>query len=1145
MNEMKSSKDLLQIIEHAVGMMQKHDIRKGSMTAEKLLLAALDLYGDPTYRESNPDIAELLKIRLQAGDIRNCQNAKDKLLFYISASTASYLDSLYMSKIQKKAVEAAQKAAQEELSAKLLLTCIFDEPSETIRQLMKESEEGGDVSDHSETLDVTDLFENLFGEDSSASSENTEKDPGEVETGNETETRRDQLAEVVAKTQRVRDELLKRIYGQNHAVDVFASGYFQSELVALTDKERFKPKATYLLAGPPGVGKTYLAENAARILGLPFMRFDMSEYADHYTVQELSGTDGSYKNAKEGSLTSFVAKNPKSILLFDEIEKADGSVINLFLQILDAGRLRDNFTDNTVSFKDSVLVFTTNAGKQLYENDDSGDFSHVSRKVILDALGKDINPKTDQPFFPAAICSRFASGNVVMMNRIKAHDLCTIVRNEICNLSKRYEESFGIHFDIDERVYMALLFSLGGNVDARTARSRAVSFFNDELYELFRLISSPDIGRIETIHIGLTPESEVKEVRSLFEANEPQTALLFGGRTDPDCGDLLRVLKTASLTDARDALGQNPPAFSVLDPGVGMDRESSYLNIEDIRSDSRELLRILLEEHGEIPVYLLDGGELSVHSEQRISYLNQGVRGFLDGAANLAEQLKNIAAEMHLQHSMNELARANKLVTFETAQALNGPEAVIRLFDFRMSTAVNAEDSENILSNLSRPNVRFEDVIGAEDAKEELQYFVRYLKNPKSFAETGVQAPKGILLYGPPGTGKTMLAKALATESGATFIAAEGNQFLQRYVGEGPARVHELFRVARRYAPSILFVDEIDAIAMERNGSDHTNITGDILTAFLAEMDGFKNDPTRPVFVLAATNFEVEPGSLKSLDAALMRRFDRRIMIDLPNREERIRYLRLRMLKQPSLELSEEKLASIGVRSTGMSLAALESVIELALRTSIREGKNTVTDEVFDEAFETFNSGERKSWDAKLLERVARHEAGHAYLCWKSGETPSYLTVVARSNHGGYMQHDDSEGKAIYTKEELLARIRTALGGRAAEIVYYGEEDGVTTGASGDFETATSLARQMICSYGMDESFGLAAVDAQSARMGEASSEVRRTVNAILAEEMGNAVSLIREGKDRIDRLVGVLMEKNHLAGAEIEAVLNTKVINL
>ena len=1138
MNEMKSSKDLLRMIEHAVELMQTHEIRKGSMTAEKLLLSALDLFEDPTYRESNPEIVELLKTRLKAGDFRNCKNAKDKLLLYISASTASYLDSLYMSKIQKKAVEAAQKEAQEELSARLLLTCIFDDPSETIQQIINDNENTDTVASQNETLDVTDLFENLFGDDSSASSENTEEDLTEVEAGNETGASRDQLAEVVANTQRVRDELLKTIYGQNHAVEVFASGYFQAELVSLTDKERYRPKATFLLAGPPGVGKTYLAETAARILGLPFMRFDMSEYTDHYTAQELSGTDGSFKNAKEGSLTSFVTKNPKSILLFDEIEKADGTVINLFLQILDAGRLRDNFTDKTVSFKDAVLVFTTNAGKQLYENDDSGDFSHVSRKVILDALGKDINPRTEQPFFPAAICSRFASGNVVMMNRIKAHHLCTIVRNEISRLAKQYEETFGIHFDIDERVYMALLFGLGGNADARTARSRAVSFFNDELYELFRLISSSDLGSIETIHIGLIPESEEQEVRSLFEANEQQTALLFGGTTVSDSEEKLRVLCTSSLTEACDVLKDNPPVFTVLYPDVEMDLESTYLNMEDIRSDSRELLRFLLEEHGDIPVYLLDRGDFSIRSEQKISYLNQGVRGFLEEEGNLAEQFKRIAAEIYLQHSMNELARANKLVTFETAQILNVSEAAIRLFDFRMVTAVNAEDSENILSNLSRPNVRFEDVIGAEDAKAELQYFVRYLKNPKTFAATGVQAPKGILLYGPPGTGKTMLAKALATESGATFIAAEGNQFLQRYVGEGPAKVHELFRIARRYAPSILFVDEIDAIAMERNGSDHTNITGDILTAFLAEMDGFKNDPTRPIFVLAATNFEVEPGSSKSLDAALMRRFDRRIIIDLPNREERIRYLRLRMAKQPSLTLSEEKLAGIGVRSTGMSLAALESVIELALRTAIREGKIVVTDEIFDEAFETFNSGERKSWNTDLLERVARHEAGHAYLCWKSGETPSYLTVVARSNHGGYMQHDDSEGKAIYTKEELLARIRTALGGRAAEIVYYGEEDGVTTGASGDFETATSLARQMICSYGMDESFGLAAVDAQSARMGEASSEVRKAVNAILTEQMEKAVALICEGKPQIDQLVVRLTEKNHLNGTEIGKIL-------
>ena len=194
-----------------------------------------------------------------------------------------------------------------------------------------------------------------------------------------------------------------------------------------------------------------------------------------------------------------------------------------------------------------------------------------------------------------------------------------------------------------------------------------------------------------------------------------------------------------------------------------------------------------------------------------------------------------------------------------------------------------------------------------------------------------------------------------------------------------------------------------------------------------------------------------------------------------------------------------------------------------------------VTDAIFDEAFEIFSHGEEKPWSAALLERTARHEAGHAFLYWLGGTTPSYLTIVARGHHGGYMRHGEKENKEMYTKDEMLALIRTSLGGRAAEIVYYGEKDGISTGPSGDLMAATYRARQMICAYGMDEDFGLAVISGDAAD----SAEVRARINEILNEQMAEAIRLIRENKDKMDSLVEELLAKNHLTGAEIEQVLS------
>jgi ATP-dependent Clp protease ATP-binding subunit ClpA len=227
----------------------------------------------------------------------------------------------------------------------------------------------------------------------------------------------------------------------------------------MIDKSRRRPRATFLFAGPPGVGKTYLAEKAAEALKLPFKRFDMSEYSDDESVVEFCGSDKVYKNGKEGNVTGFVEKHPRCVLLFDEIEKAHLSIIHLFLQMLDAGHLRDNFTDTVVPFNQAVIIFTTNAGKNLYDDPDIPNLSSVPRKKIVNALATDINPLTNAPLFPAAICSRFASGNIVMFNHLGAHDLHRIALNELEKNAGGFEAAMGVNVEFDEKVASAIMFS--------------------------------------------------------------------------------------------------------------------------------------------------------------------------------------------------------------------------------------------------------------------------------------------------------------------------------------------------------------------------------------------------------------------------------------------------------------------------------------------------------------------------------------------------------------------------------------------------------------------------------------------------------------------------------------------------------------
>ena len=946
------------------------------------------------------------------------------------------------------------------------------------------------------------------------------------------------LADLVEKVKKAQNELLKDIFGQDAAVNAFIGGYFNAEFNRITATKTKQPRGVFLFAGPPGVGKTFLAEKSAEVLNLPFRRFDMSEYSDKESNFEFAGSDKVYKNGSEGNVTGFVAKNPNAVILFDEIEKAHLNIIHLFLQIIDAGRLRDNYTDEEVSFADTIIIFTTNAGKQLYEDDAVGKLSSIAKKTITKALGADINPVTGAPMFPQAIISRLAANNVVMMDKMSAFNLEKIARNQIEDAVNNFSKNTGIDIKVDDRVYSAIMFAEGGAADARTVKGKAKTFLARELYETLRLAddSAVDVRKLKEIDFTIELPKD-GAARELF-VNDEQPAVLVFAEDDIASSFAAKGIDVYSTTDATYAfeiLKTRPISLILTDITVGLLKyDEKVMNIEDMRGKGYDFLSGVLASFSETPCYLIQNPEKRIGNDEMLTFTGMGVRGEFEVPSSAAAFKKRVTFEcekLHRQKSMLSLAKSNRVLSFDTRQTVSadGDKITIALYDFRLALSLDAEDNSHVLTGARKPTTKFDDVIGAADAKGELRYFVEYLKNPERFMGRGVKAPRGVLLYGPPGTGKTMLAKAMAGESDVTFISAEGNEFLKRYVGEGPQAVHELFRSARKYAPCILFIDEIDAIGVSRNASASEGAAA-TLTSFLTEMDGFRTDPKKPVFVLAATNSSLDENSPRSLDGALLRRFDRRILIDLPNLDDREKYLRLSVERHPIIGISEEEIRSIARRSVSMSLADLESVVELAMRDCIKASLDLVDDHAFDEAFEAYRSGDKKKWDEETVLRTARHESGHAVISLLAGNCPSYLTIVSRGDFGGYMQKDDVE-KFGYTRKELLDEIRVCLGGRAAELVCYGDEDGVTTGPSSDLRQATYLAKRLVGTYGMDEDFGLAVMDEADFK----DKETRAKINEILKGELQKAVELISENRILLDRMVTELLAKNHLSADEIK----------
>jgi len=462
------------------------------------------------------------------------------------------------------------------------------------------------------------------------------------------------------------------------------------------------------------------------------------------------------------------------------------------------------------------------------------------------------------------------------------------------------------------------------------------------------------------------------------------------------------------------------------------------------------------------------------------------------------------------------------------------------IFGFGRSRARNINDGD-------RPTVTFEDVAGVEEAKEEVQEVVQFLREPEKFVQVGARIPKGVLMVGPPGTGKTLLARAIAGEAGVPFFHISGSEFVEMFVGVGASRVRDLFNKAKEHAPAIVFVDEIDAVGRQRGaglggGHDEREQT---LNQILVEMDGFSNETN--VIVIAATN---RPDVL---DPALLRpgRFDRKVIVDLPDVKGREEILRIHARGKPIA--SEVDFEDVARLTAGFSGADLENLINEAAIFAARRNKTTVGRDELQEAFDRVVMGpERKSRviGEEDKEIFAYHEAGHAVVSHNLVHTDPVqkITIIPRGGAGGYVM-SLPEDRATRHTGHFEDQIAFALGGRAAEEIFFGR---VTTGAAQDLKQATKIARQMVTKYGMSDALGLRTYGEEQDNVflgrelassrdysEEAAKLIDREVRGILDHNYERAKEIIRHNRNKMAHLVEKLMVVETLDRNEFEKLMN------
>ena len=446
----------------------------------------------------------------------------------------------------------------------------------------------------------------------------------------------------------------------------------------------------------------------------------------------------------------------------------------------------------------------------------------------------------------------------------------------------------------------------------------------------------------------------------------------------------------------------------------------------------------------------------------------------------------------------------------------------------------------------SAEGIKFDDVAGEDEAKENLQEVVNYLHDPSKYKEIGASMPKGILLVGPPGTGKTMLAKAVAGEANVPFFSMSGSEFVEMFVGMGASKVRDLFKQAKEKAPCIVFIDEIDAIGQKRSGGQYggNDEREQTLNQLLTEMDGF--DSSNGVIILAATN---RP---ESLDPALTRpgRFDRRVPVELPDLLGREAILKVHAKK---IKIAEDvDFNKVARMASGASGAELANIVNEAALRAVRDGRRFATQADLEESIEVVIAGYQKK-NAIMTDHekkiVSYHEIGHALVAaLQSHSAPvQKITIVPRTSGAlGYTMQVEEGNHYLMTQEEMENKIATLTGGRAAEETVFGS---ITTGASNDIEQATKLARAMITRYGMSKDFDMVALeavtnqylggDASLACSADTQTEIDRQVVALVKQQHEKALKILADNRAKLDELASFLYEKETITGEQFMEILN------